>query len=106
MTTRRLFAKSILGAALAVSLGSAALAQPMPAYPPGWRAPPPPRVEVVPLAPGAAYAWVPGHWRWTGSRYVWVRGHYAIREAGWHHWVDGHWAVIAGRWAWIPGHWS
>src|SRR5215472_6274016 len=25
---------------------------------------PPPRVEVVPVAPGPGYNWVPGHWAW------------------------------------------
>lgn len=106
MTIRRNLTTTIIGMALASALGAAALAQPMPAYPPGWQAPPPPPVEVVPAAPGAAYIWVPGHWHWNGYRYFWARGHYAIRQATWHHWVDGHWAVVYGHWAWVPGHWN
>ena len=104
MFKRRMLAQSLLGAVLAASLGTAALAQP--AYPPGWQAPPPLRYEAVPPPPGAAYVWAPGHWHWNGYRYFWVRGHYVIREAGWHHWVDGHWGIVYGQWRWIPGHWS
>ena len=106
MTTRRIFAPTLLGMALATALGNAAMAQPAPPYPPGWQAPPPPQVEIVPVAPGPAYVWVPGHWHWNGYRYFWVHGHYAVRQAGWHHWVDGHWGVVYGQWRWIPGHWS
>src|SRR6516164_7342508 len=37
---------------------------------------PPPRVEVVPVAPGPGYNWVPGHWAWRGSGWVWIGGHH------------------------------
>jgi len=30
------------------------------------QAPPPPQVEVVPVAPGPNYYWVPGYWYWGG----------------------------------------
>ncbi len=106
MTTRRIFAKSLLGAACAAGFGTAASAQPMPPYPPGWRAPPPRRYEAVPPPPGASYVWVPGHWRWNGYRYIWIGGRYDVRRNSWHHWVDGRWVVVNGRWVWLDGHWS
>src|SRR5215472_2022467 len=37
---------------------------------------PAPIVEVVPAAPGAGYAWVPGHHVWRGGGWFWVKGHY------------------------------
>jgi hypothetical protein len=113
MTTRRIFAKSLLGAACAAGFGTAAMAQyttmpvpsPMPPYPPGWKPPPPLRYEAVPPPPGASYAWVPGHWRWDGYRYIWVAGRYDVRRPSWHRWVNGRWVVVNGRWTWVPGHW-
>jgi hypothetical protein len=106
MTTRRILAKALFGAALAATVGSIAAAQPMPPYPPGWQPMPPPRYEPVPPPPGAAYVWVPGHWRWNGYRYIWVGGRYVVRQTGWHRWVDGRWVIINGRWTWIPAHWA
>jgi len=38
--------------------------------------PPPPRYEVIPVAPGPAYVWVGGHWNWRAPihQHVWVPG--------------------------------
>ena len=38
------------------------------------RPPPPVRVESQTVAPGPAYVWTTGYWRWTGTSYVWVPG--------------------------------
>ena len=35
---------------------------------------PAPRVEVIPVAPGAGYNWVPGHWAWRERGWVWIAG--------------------------------
>ena len=109
MLTRRFLAKSLLNAgaaALVLGLGaSRAGAQVPPPYPPYYRPVPPLRREVIPMAPGTAYVWLPGHWVWNGAAYRWRRGHYVLRRRGWHHWVDGHWALRAGRWVWVPAHW-
>jgi hypothetical protein len=96
---------SIIGLATIAFTGTAA-AQPYPPYPHGWYAPPPPRHEFIPVAPGGAYIWRPGHWVWSGHGYDWVSGAYLIRQPAWHHWIDGHWAPVYGRWTWIPGHWG
>ena len=39
-------------------------------------APPPARVEVIPVAPRGRYAWSPGYHRYTRRGYVWVPGRY------------------------------
>ncbi|AZC19651.1 MULTISPECIES: YXWGXW repeat-containing protein [Pseudomonas] len=44
-----------------------------PAHP---RRPPPPIVEVVPVAPAPGYHWVAGHYRWRADQWVWVPGHW------------------------------
>lgn len=67
-------------------------------------APPPPRVEVVPVArPG--YVWVGGHWRWVQGAYVWEPGHWEMVRVG-YHWVPGHWAARGSGWVWVEGHWA
>jgi hypothetical protein len=38
--------------------------------------PPPPPVEVVPLAPGPDFVWVGGAWVWQGNRWAWRRGYW------------------------------
>ncbi len=67
--------------------------------------PPPPRVEVVPAPPGAAYVWRPGHWAWRHGAYVWIPGHYARAPRHGAVWVAGHWRPSGAGWVWVPGHW-
>jgi hypothetical protein len=106
MTTRRHFAASLLGVALAAGFGATATAQPMPPRPPGWR-PPPPRIrETIPPRPSGNVIWAPGHWNWSRNRYSWVGGRYVSRRRGWNRWNDGRWVVRNGRWVWAPGFWS
>ena len=43
------------------------------------QAPPPQQVEVVPVAPGPEYVWMPGYWSvGVGGGWVWIGGRYAI----------------------------
>ena len=90
-------------------------AQPQPGYDPGFPqdqpvdvdvAPPPPQVEVVPVAPSASHVWLPGHWNWhpMHRRHVWVPGHYAIRQHG-AVWQPAQWVRFGPRWRYVPGHW-
>ena len=67
-------------------------------------APPAPRVEVAPAAPGPEYVWVGGYWSWQG-RWVWVPGHWATRPGPRSTWVAGHWAPRRRGYVWVPGHW-
>ena len=87
----------------------------------GERAMPAPIVEVIPAAPGAGYAWGPGHWTWRRGAWFWVRGHHirgvvtampapivevvSVRPSPAHIWVKGHHAWEGGRWVWHPGVW-
>ena len=72
--------------------------------------PPPipvPHVEVVPVQPGPAYVWVPGHWAWRGPHrgYAWIGGHWAVPQAPTYVWVPGHWEPRRGGHVWVEGHW-
>ena len=71
-------------------------------------APPPPRIEVIPNAPGPEYIWVPGRWAWRVGprRYAWLPGHYrVIRHPHHHAWVSGSWQHGPRGWFWVRGHW-
>jgi YXWGXW repeat-containing protein len=72
------------------------------------RGPPPPRVEVVPQAPGPyeRFEWVPGHWAWGGRGWIWAPGHYIARPHVRAHWVPDEWVRRGHHWVLIPGHWS
>ena len=69
--------------------------------------PPPSQVEIVPVRPGPAHVWVPGHWAWRGSErgYVWVGGHWAVPQGSNYVWMPGHWAQESGGYVWVEGHW-
>ena len=116
--SRRGFAALIAAAVLPGALGQGSafaqvviLERPMP----------PPRMEVIPVAPGPGYNWVPGHWAWRGAEWVWIPGHHiqgvvapmpaplvetipVAPQAGWH-WVRGHYVWEPRGWVWNPGHW-
>src|ERR1700694_5382016 len=67
--------------------------------------PPPPQIEVIPVAPGPDYVWIPGYWGWNGGAWIWISGRWVVRP--WHGavWVDGHWARRGHGSIWIGGHW-
>ncbi len=66
-------------------------------------APPPPQVEVIPVAPSPAHSWVPGHWTWNGARYIWIGGHWRAARQG-YYWVPSHWQRTPGGYVFIEGH--
>ena len=68
-------------------------------------APPPPQVEVRPVAPSPRHVWVNGHWRWDGGRHVWMPGRWIAERPG-HVWVDGRWVNQGGQWVFYNGHWA
>ena len=68
-------------------------------------APPPPRVEVVGVAPAAGYVWIGGYWSWVGGRHEWVGGHWAAGRQG-YHWVGHAWVRQGDGWRMRPGHWE
>jgi hypothetical protein len=67
-------------------------------------APPPPQVEVIPVAPFVGAVWIGGYWGWQGGRHVWYGGRWEHPRAGYiwhpHAWVavGGHWRLRAGYW--------
>jgi hypothetical protein len=81
---------------------------------------PAPRVEVIPVAPGPGYNWVPGHWVWRAG-WVWVPGHHIhgvvpavpaevvevvpARPSAEYYWVKGHHVWEGDRWVWHRGVW-
>ncbi len=97
---RNLIRTALLATTLAAGFAGVASAQP--AYPPI----PPPRYEVVPVAPGQRVVWEPGHWHWDGHRYVWFAGHYVDRRPHYDHYIPGRWAPRGGAWVWVPAHWE
>jgi len=89
----------VLGIALAAALCGSARAQ--------FYAPVPPlRYELVPVAPGPAVLWEPGHWAWNGGGYVWIGGHYVRRRPYYANFHHGHWANRYGRWVWVAPGWG
>ena len=69
-------------------------------------APPPPvRVGVVGVAPGAGYVWVGGYQRWTGNGYVWVAGRWVRPPRVGVVWVSPRWVPSGGGWVFHKGYW-
>ncbi|HVG26066.1 MAG TPA: hypothetical protein VM865_00565 [Acidobacteriaceae bacterium] len=68
--------------------------------------PPPPRREIVPVAPRPGWVWQPGYHRWDGGRYVWVPGRYMAPPYERARWVPGHWRHGRRGWFWAEGHWA
>jgi len=67
--------------------------------------PPPPRPEIIPLAPLPSSIWVPGYWAWNNG-WQWVAGHWAQPPQGTSTWVPGQWVPQGQRWVWHPGRWQ
>jgi len=53
-------------------------------------APPPPRVEVIPVAPSRDHIWIPGYWHWESNQHRWMEGHWEERREH-EHWVPHRW---------------
>ena len=75
-----------------------------PETPPPGELPPAPQTEVVTVAPGPAYVWVPGVWAWHG-RWVWSGGRWAIGPHPRAVWFPGRWERHGRRAVWISGYW-
>ena len=79
-------------------------AQPYYVSEPVMVAPPPPRVEVVGVAPAPGYIWIEGFWGWSGRHHEWRPGHWEAPRPGYswrpHQWQrDGsHWRERRGYW--------
>jgi hypothetical protein len=72
-------------------------------------APPPVRVEVVPVLPRERVEidhWQPGYWRWNGGEYVWAEGRYVERPRPRAVWVPGRWEQRPRGWVYVEGRWD
>src|SRR5215467_8033017 len=67
--------------------------------------PPPLRAEVVGVAPGPGYVWVPGYYRYERSGYVWVGGRYERPPRARARWTPAHWERDRRGWYFVEGHW-
>src|SRR2546426_940874 len=67
--------------------------------------PPPARVGVVGVAPGAGYVWIGGYQRWNGSGYVWVPGRWVRPPRAGVIWVSPRWVASGGGWVFHKGYW-
>jgi hypothetical protein len=67
--------------------------------------PPVPIVEAAFVAPGPAYVWTPGFYRWDGAAYLWSPGRYVLPPRPRSVWVPGRWVRERGGWYFIGGHW-
>jgi hypothetical protein len=66
---------------------------------------PPPRIEVIPVAPDPTYIWVGGSWEWRGQ-WVWAGGHWRHRPHPNAVWVQGHWNHQGQTRVWVKASWN
>jgi hypothetical protein len=67
--------------------------------------PPPFRREIVPVAPGPRYVWIPGRWARAGSGWAWTSGRYIVPPGRYRGWVPGAWHQGRRGWYYVKGHW-
>jgi hypothetical protein len=67
-------------------------------------APPPPQVEVIPVAPSPNHFWIGGYWGWRGGQHYWNPGRYELRRPGMT-WQSPAWGRNGRYWRYSPGGW-
>lgn len=67
--------------------------------------PPAPRREIVPIAPGPRYVWVPGRWHRARAGWTWTEGRYILPPGRHRVWVPGQWHHGRRGWYYVEGHW-
>lgn len=67
--------------------------------------PPPLQGEVVVMAPGPDFVWVPGYWSWGGSAYVWTKGAWAHPPHAHAKWASPRWYHSSRGWYSTKGEW-
>ena len=67
--------------------------------------PPPIRAEVVGVAPGPGYVWLPGYYRYDGGGYLWVGGRWDRPPRRNARWERGHWQRDRRGWYYVEGRW-
>ncbi len=110
MTARKSTRLALLATAMAsLTLSGCVVAPSAPPphvrYEPVLVAPPPPRVEVVGVAPYPGYFWIGGYWTWRGGRHDWVPGRWEAPRHG-QRWAPHRWEKDNGHWREHPGRWE
>jgi hypothetical protein len=106
-TRRRLLGGMLIGTSAAIAALPARAQLQAEVYVP--MAPPPPRVEVIPVLPperASAERWQPGYWRWNGHEHIWTEGHYVARPRPRAEWIPGRWEQRPRGWVYVQGHWN
>ena len=101
---------ALVGPLLGAALVSGCVVAPAPGY---YRAgvvvtevePPPPRYEVVGVAPAPGYLWIGGAWLWESGRYAWHPGRWEAPRPG-YRWVPHAWRREGNRWHMEGGRWE
>ncbi|MBV8784019.1 MAG: YXWGXW repeat-containing protein [Gammaproteobacteria bacterium] len=70
-----------------------------------YQAPPPPRYEVVGVAPAPGFFWIGGGWYWERGGYNWHPGRWEARRPG-YAWAPQRWSRQGNRWVMHEGHWA
>lgn len=110
METKRRPRLALIGAALASLTLTGCVVAPSPPhhvyYEPVMVAPPPPRVEVIGVAPYPGYVWIGGYWTWHAHshRHHWVPGRWEAPRPG-HYWEPHRWERQGEGWRERPGQW-
>lgn len=69
-------------------------------------APPPPRAEIVIMAPSPRHVWVPGYYDYRGGNYVYMQGSYQIPPRGRTSYNQGQWQQTSRGYKRGRGHWK
>lgn len=67
--------------------------------------PPPPRAEVIGVAPISGQIWISGFWDWADNRYEWQPGHWEAPRPG-YRWEPHRWDRDGDRWQQHGGRWE
>jgi hypothetical protein len=67
-------------------------------------APPPPRVDIVTLAPSPQHFWIAGFWGWNGREHVWQPGHWEHHRPGYVY-APAHWVRAGSSYRFVGGYW-
>lgn len=98
--------KWLIASALALFLAGCVVAPAEPYYgEPVVVSPPPPRVEVIGVAPAPGYVWIGGYWGWTSGRHQWVPGYWAPPRPG-YRWAPHRWERRGPNWHERRGRWE
>jgi hypothetical protein len=109
MNTPRTTRIALLAAAMSTLTLAGCVVAPAPhahvRYEPVMVAPPPPRVEVIGVAPYPGHVWIGGYWGWSGRAHHWVPGRWEAPRHG-HRWEPHRWERHDRGWRERPGRWE